>query len=133
MVKGTKAETEGYYRQLVAEQAESGLSIRAFAARRGVPAGTVSAWRHELRRRDAVRAQAEERGAQPGFVRVNVVGAGSMGGARTPLPAPAARQEPSSPGPVVYEVVLAQGRVVRVPAEFDEARVAALVRAVASC
>lgn len=131
MVKRSKAKTETFYRRLPTEQVESGLSIRAFAAKRGIPAGTLSSWQHELRRRDRARARAGERTAKSGFVQVDVVGAGSVVGSRTPEPA--AQAEPASTRPAVYEVVLGQGRVLRLPAEFDEARVAALVRAVASC
>lgn len=113
MVKRSKAETEESYRRLVAEQEGSGLSIRAFAAMRGIPPGTLSSWRHELKQRDAARARDDETRAP--FVLVNV------------------KPEPSSVRPVVYEVVLGRDRVLRVPAEFDEGRVAALVRAVAPC
>ena len=127
MVKRSKAETEKFYRQLVAEQEESGLSIRAFAATRGIPPGTLSCWRHELRQRDAARARRGDKATKPRFVRVNVVGAGAVAGAAAPLAKPAGARA------VVYEVVLGRDRVLRLPAEFDEARVAALVRAVASC
>ena len=127
MVKRSKAETEKFYRQLVAEQEESGLSIRAFAAMRGIPPGTLSCWRHELRQRDAARARRGDKATKPRFVRVNVVGAGAVAGAGAPLAKPAGART------AVYEVVLGRDRVLRLPAEFDEARVAALVRAVASC
>jgi hypothetical protein len=64
-------------------------------------------------------------------VKVKVVGAGAV--ARAAAPAPSPQAKPGSARPAVYEVVLGRGRVLRVPAEFDEARVAALVRAVSSC
>jgi len=123
MAKRSKAETERFYRRLLADQARSGLSIRAFARVRGVPAGTLSAWKHELRKRDA-QVRAEREPSRPRFVPVRVVDAGAQG------------QPPHEPGSLVpggYEVCLGAGRVLRVPRDFDEARVAALVRAVASC
>ena len=131
MVKRSKAETEQFYRQLVAEYDASGLSIKAFAGMRGIPPGTLSSWRHELKQRDAARARTGERATKSPFVKVKVVGAGAVAGAAAPEPEPRARR--ASARPAVYEVVLGRDRVVRVPAEFDEARVAALVRAVASC
>ena len=136
MVKRSKAETEKFYRQLVAEQEESGLSIRAFAATRGIPPGTLSSWRHELKERDAACARGGDKATKPRFVRVNVVGAEAEAGAEAgpaPLAKPIPVAKPVSAGTTIYEVVLGQGRVLRLPAEFDEARVAALVRAVVSC
>ncbi len=120
MVKRTKVETEEFYRQLLAEQVRSGLSLRAFAAERGIPAGTLSCWRCQLKRRDAARGSRGRKTAKPRFVPVRIVGV------RTAEPAPA-------PSPSVYEVVLGRDRVLRLPADFDEARVAALVRVVTSC
>jgi transposase-like protein len=131
MVKRSKAETEQFYRQLVAEYDASGLSIKAFAATRGIPPGTLSSWRHELKQRDAALARAGAKATKSPFVQVKVVGAGAVTGAAAPEPAP--RAKPASARPAVYEVVLGRDRVLRVPAEFDEERVAALVRAVASC
>jgi len=130
MAKRTKAETEKFYRQLVAEQEKSGLSIRAFGATRGIPAGTLSCWRHELRQRDAARARRRKRATKARFLRVSVVGTGTAADAAVPESATTATAPLAR---VVYEVVLGQDRVLRVPAEFDEARVAALVRAVVSC
>lgn len=129
MVKRSKAETEQFYRQLVAEQEDGGLSIRAFAATRGIPPGTLSSWRHELKKRDAAQARTGDKATKSPFVQVKLVGA--VGEAAAPEPAPPAK--PASARPAVYEVVLGRDRILRVPAEFDEARVAALVRAVTSC
>jgi hypothetical protein len=118
MVKRTKAEVETFYRGLLDEQARSGLSLRAFGAKRGVPAGTLSCWRHLLKRRDANRAKAKK-AAGPRFVPVSVVAA------------PEPPQKQTSNGS--YEIVLGCDRVLRLPADFDGRRVAALVKAVASC
>jgi len=119
LTKRTKAETEQLYRRLLAEQAESRLSMRTFAAERGVPAGTLSFWKHELRKRDA-RTKRSGPALGTRFVPVSIVGAVAA------EPAP-----PASPG--IYEVVLGENRVLRLPADFDAARVAALVRALGSC
>ena len=125
MEKRSKAETEKFYRELIAEQKKSGKTIRAFAAARGIPAGTLSSWRHHLKKRDAERARAEK-ASKPAFVPVSVV-----------KTAPVVPKPQEKPAPItsrgVYEVVLGRGCVLRLPADFDEARVAALVRAVASC
>lgn len=118
--KRTKTETEQFYRRLVADQEGSGLSIRAFAAERGMAAGTLSFWRHVLKQRDAGRASGSGKAPESRFVPVSIVGAVA------PEPSPA-----TSLG--AYEVVLGRDRVLRLPADFDAARVAALVRAVASC
>ena len=126
MKKRSKAETERFYRELLAEQRRSGMSIRAFAQERGVPAGTISAWGYELRKRDAAaatRKRKSKKAARPSFVPVSVVSA-VMASERT--------ESPTRAG-CGYEVELGAGRVLRLPADFDDARVAALVRAVASC
>lgn len=122
MTKRSKAETERFYRRLVREQERSGLTIRAFARSRGMAAGTLSFWRHELRQRDA--AAARDKSAEPQFVPVHVLADEAPSGVRSP----AASSRRSS-----YEVLLGRGRVLRLPPDFDDSRVAALVRAVASC
>lgn len=132
MQKRTKAETEKFYRGLLAEQRRSGLSIRAFAETRGVPAGTLSFWAHELRKRDAARGG---KATGPTFVPVSVVD-GPTFLAGSPKPAwPTRPTRPARPTPARggYEVELGAGRVLRLPADFDEVRVAALVRAVTAC
>ena len=122
MEKRTKAETEKLYRKLLAEVEASGLSQREFAERRGVPAGTLSFWKHELKKRDAAAKarKSKKKSSKAKFVPVSVV------------------EAPKPADPVVkptegYEIVLGPDRVLRLPAVFDEGRVAALVRAVASC
>lgn len=75
------------------EWARSGLSQAAFARRRGMPAGTLAWWSHQLRRQ------------RPGVPFIEVGG----------LAAPAA----SAPSP--FEVVLGGDVTIRVPAAFDAA------------
>ena len=131
MEKRSKAETEKFYRELVAEHEKSGLTIRAFAEKQGMPSGTLSSWRHQLKKRDASSARSSEKSSKPGFVPVSVVSTSSMTNA-APKPTPPASMSPAG-ARAVYEVVLGRDRVLRLPADFDEVRVAALVRAVASC
>ena len=132
MLKKSKRKTERFYRRLLAEAQRSGQSLRVFAAERGVPAGTLSWWRHELKRRDAAvasvvkeKAEGAKMAPKPSFVPVSVVDATAT--ARSVVAASAMR------GGDGYEVELGAGRVLRLPHDFDDARVAALVRAVASC
>jgi hypothetical protein len=122
MEKRTKAETEKLYRGLLAELDASGLTQREFAAKRNVPAGTLSFWKHELKKRDAAAKarKSKKRPSKPKFVPVSVVDA-------------AKPVEPVAKATEGYEIVLGPDRVLRLPAGFDEGRVAALVRAVASC
>ena len=122
MEKRTKAETEKFYRELLAELDASGLSQREFAEKRGVPAGTLSCWKHQLKQREAAAKgrKIKKKSSKPKFVPVSVVEA-------------AKPAEPVAKTTESYEIVLGPDRVLRLPAGFDEARVAALVRAVASC
>jgi hypothetical protein len=113
---------EAFYRALRDDFLRSGKSQQDFAAERGVPAGTVSAWFFKLRKLDAARASAE-----------------NSGGAAIALRAP--RDVPSSEpfvavrmvdplrltGGTGYEVVVGRG-VLRLPSDFDPARVAVLLR-----
>lgn len=116
---GHETPAEARYRRLFAER-RTGESWAALAARAGVAPGTLSWWRHELRRRDAARKRRGPEG--PVLLPVRVVAA------ETPaLP---------SPAPHGYEVVLAGGRrVLRVPVGFESGAVRALVAAIegASC
>ena len=128
MAKRSKSETERFYRRLVAEQERSGSTARAFAEARGIPPGTLSFWRYELKRRDQARAEAAPARPAPSFLPVNVVES------CPPAPAASASVVERTPERAEgYEVVLGGGRVLRLPRDFDDVRVAALVRAVASC
>ncbi len=87
----------------------SGLSIRMFAAREGLPAGSLSSWKWKL---------AQRRGRAPGaeaplrFVELKA--------ATGPL-----TTKPTTT--TTFEVVLEAGRVVRVPGGFDAAELVRLV------
>ena len=87
-------EKERQWRRWIAQWQTSGSSVAAFCARHGLSPGNFYAWRRTLQRRDAERTA---------FVPVQVVA-----DVATP---------PLSP----LEVVLADGRVVRVAPGFDAA------------
>jgi transposase len=79
----------------------SGLSVRAFCARHGLSEPSFYAWRRVL----------QQRAAEPApFVAVQVVA------------------EPASASASALEVVLAQGRTVRVAPGFDPATLRQVVR-----
>jgi hypothetical protein len=119
---------EAFYRELREEFTRSGKTQREFAEERGIPTGTVSGWFFKLRKLDADRcrektprtrparrARARDSRAQtegPRFLPVTVV---------EPVPTPRCGSG--------YEVVFGKG-VLRLPADFDPARVGALLRAV---
>jgi transposase-like protein len=83
---------EPYWRHVIARWKRSGVSVRAFCGAEGLNPMTFYWWRRELTRRDQ---------PQPAFLPVHVLA------------------ETTEPSPVGIEVVLANGRSVRVGAEFD--------------
>lgn len=83
---------EPYWRQVLARWKRSGLSVRAFCEAEGLNSMTVYWWRRELARRDQSR---------PAFLPVRVLA------------------EATEPSTIGIEVVLANGRSVRVGAGFD--------------
>jgi hypothetical protein len=84
---------EQQWRRWIGEWRASGLTVRAFCDRRGLAIPTFYAWRRTLERRAA---------EQPAFVPVHVV----------------ADAAPAQAG--ALEVVLRDGRTVRVAPGFDE-------------
>jgi hypothetical protein len=91
------------------ELEKSGLSVRKFAAREGLKAGSLSFWRWKLDR--AGRSTETQRIAPLKFVELT---------GEFPATAPAAME---------FEVVLGSGRIVRVPGGFDACELARLVMA----
>ncbi len=83
---------ESYWRQVLARWKRSGLSVRAFCGAEGLNPMTFYWWRRELGRRDQ---------PQPSFLPVRILA------------------ESTEPSTVGIEVVLANGRSVRVSAGFD--------------
>lgn len=101
---GRKRRTEQDWRQLVQEQAASGLSMAAWCQRRGLVASTFHWWRGELARRDARRSEAA-------FVPVQV--------------------QPDAPAeePGCIEIILAGGRRVRMRGPVDRQQLAEVLAA----
>ena len=94
MARSTRAEWE----QRVTRWERSGLSRVEFAQQEGVMPRKLSWWRWELRRKSATTAIVR----QPAFVEVQAVERAGSSGERV-------------------EIVLENGRVVRVPFAFDDA------------
>ena len=96
---------EQFWRRLVRRWRRSGLTVRDFCAEHDVSEPSFYAWRRTIAQRDRRREELRSpsvaaKGAQPLFVPLQV------------LP---------SCGGMTIEVVLRQGRIVRVPAGFDAA------------
>lgn len=94
---------ERYWRAMIGQWRRSGQSVRDFCAERGLAEPSFYAWRRTLAERKqpvgrAAHRDSERGNGQPAFVPVCV--------------APAATAKS-------FEVVLTQGRVVRVPSDFD--------------
>jgi hypothetical protein len=98
MVRGV--ELENRWRQLIARQAASGLSITAFCREEGVSLGSFFAWRKRLLDRS------HSRGVDDKFIAID-------------LPAHVAEK---------FEVVLTSGRRVVVPGRFDPEAFTTIVR-----
>ncbi len=117
-------EAERHYEALLAEQARSGLGLREFARRRGLPASRLQWWRSELRRRAKARggsrSEAGLAGATPALLPVRVADATGV------ALSSAGRWTGPSRG---YEVCLAQsGHSVRIPEGFAPDQLSLLVR-----
>lgn len=110
---------EAQIRELLSEGGRDDLTVVEMAARLGIAPATLSWWRSELRRRDALRAGVPGGAASPTFLEVVVAAGGRSAESRAAEVAPAP-----------FEVELRGGRVVRVPGAFGLAR---LVRELESC
>jgi transposase len=91
---------EQFWRQCIREWQESGLSVRGFCARRGLRQPSFYAWRLELQRRDS---------EKPQFVPIRL------------------RDDVSTAVGRTLEVVLANGRAIRVTSDFDACTLRQLV------
>lgn len=101
------------WRRLLGDWERSGLSQAAFCRERGLSPQTFSGWKRELGRRDALRAPGSGRAeGRMGFVPVRVVGTRGRDGERF------------AGG---LEVVLGNGRRIRVGAGVDAALLARVV------
>lgn len=112
-----------WWHGILQECERSGLSQRAFCRQRKINAGTLAWWKRQLRRGDVVRPGSTQRGAdgrarrrssaaRGGFVEVRLGDGAKAGG---------------------YEVVVSDGRVIRVPGDFDAQSLSRLIAAVESC
>ncbi len=102
--KGRNPAKEAYWRRMIARRADSPLSIRAWCLEQGLNEATFHWWRRELARRDAegkpsVRREAKTRSTA--FVPVRVT------------------EDRSQPVDPRIEIVLADGRSVRVHGSVD--------------
>ena len=113
----TRAMWMARWRQLIAEQVGSGQTQEEFCRARGLDLRLFRSWKYEKLRRSMAVARREEATGLPAFVPVHVVSA--------PSPAPP-RPEEGSPGAGV-EIVVAEGRRIRVAAGFDATTLARAV------
>jgi len=102
MARTKRGEAEKKWRPHVEAWESSGLSLRAYALREGIGVGNLSSWKRQLR---------PAREARTSFVPVVVD------------PGPTRRADG-------LELVVGNGMVLRIPADFDEATLARVIRAV---
>ena len=93
---------ERTWRRHVSRWQRSGLSIRAYCAAEGLAEGNFHAWRRTLAERDRQAARRGRQTPMPAFVPVQVVGDVTTSTSRS-----------------LFEVVLANGRVLRIGADAD--------------
>lgn len=127
--KRGSSEREAHWRQALAAWSGSGLSKVAFCRERGLSPSAFHWWKGELARRDAAKGShaagassgtSREAEGRPAFVAVRLA-QGAVGGAAVPL-----RADREVAGAV--EVVLGNGRRVRVGSGFDGELLAQVVR-----
>lgn len=107
------AETESRWRRIIGELDRSGLSLRGFAAGRGLNPNTVTFWRYELRRRDGAGHAAAARA---------VATPDEVSPAPTFLPVAVSGQVPAAEERTVagtIEIMLMSGHIVRVTGVVD--------------
>jgi hypothetical protein len=111
-----------YWRSVVGQWEWSGLSQVEFCRQRGINGGTFAWWKRRLRRAsgDLPARRGRPRKVAERFVEVRVASASEV------EPAGAS----SCPA---YEVVLARGRSIRVPSQFDAQTLSRLISTVESC
>jgi len=111
MAKQRELTARGHEMQRLLEQAErSNLSLAEFSRRQGLHPNTLAWWRRRLREIAGANA-----GARTRFVEVELGGAGAGYGKVAPR---------------IYEIVLPDGTVVRVPEGFEEQSLDRLLRVV---
>ena len=100
---------EDYWRGIVGRQRRSGLTHSDFCRSESISANSYFWWKRELRNRDEKRRRTSARGAKS---RARENDTSSLVEVMVTTPWPSANTP-------VFEVVLSNHRVVRVPAEFD--------------
>jgi hypothetical protein len=108
-----------YWRSIVEQWEWSGLSRAEFCRQRGINCGTFAWWKRRLRQVSGelpARRGRPRKGAER-FVEVRLASAGSA----------------ATFSAAAYEVVLAGGRLIRVPSQFDGQTLSRLISAVESC
>jgi hypothetical protein len=113
------AAKENYWRRLLGRWRQNGLTGRDFYAEHGVSEPSFYSWRREIARRDQQQATARKRTA-PAAAPTMVTP--QCGGAFLQLALESSAQPPA------IEVVLAQGRLLRVRPGFDAASLHQLPR-----
>jgi len=103
-----------YWADQVAGWQRSGLSQAEFCRQQGLKGGTFAWWKRQLGKRGGQRPNRRGRPAKASerFVEVRLAGLSSAS---------------------AYEVVLARGRSIRVPSQFDPQILSRLITAVESC
>jgi transposase len=118
MAKGQQRDAgrEARWRDLVARQGKSGLSVRAFCQRQRLAESALYAWRRTIRQRDQERdpARPGEASPAPAFVPVVV----------------RPRQQLPSQADECIAIELRGGRMLRLPVSMPAGQLAALVRAI---
>ena len=122
-------EKERFYRTIFEEAEERGIPLAQIAVEKDIATGTLSWWKCEIRRREAlrrgVRVKRKNSRAEESIEFVPI----ELPLEEERLPAPAA-----VPEGCCFEVALPGGATVRVPDEFEDAVLTRVIRAVrAAC
>lgn len=114
-----KATTPRERQAILAELERSGESVREFARRRGIPAGTISYWRHAARGgANKRRRRARDSGGRRSTELVEL----------TPVEDVLVESRRAGMIGGVFELQLGDGRVVRIPPVFDADALGRLLR-----
>ena len=113
---------EQYWRRLLRRWQRSGQTGRDFCTAHGLSEPSFYAWRREIARRDEEESEPTQRATRPAVPRPS---------ARTPVPTfVQLTLDPGAVAPACLEVVLANGRRVRVLPGFDAELLRQLLRVV---